>query len=74
MEVTTPRRKRSQKISKEQMASLRKYIRQFDCQYDAALEIGIVPSALSTILKRRSAAPDTINKINQAIAAKSAQQ
>lgn len=67
MKVTSTRRRKSVKMTNEEVRALKKYVKSFDTKLDAFEAIGITKPTLDIVLVRHSGAPDTIEKIREAI-------
>jgi predicted DNA-binding protein (UPF0251 family) len=66
------KKRRSIKMTSEDMASLRAFVKRFETKADAAEAIGISRPTFYGVIARRSCAPETIVKINAAIASQKA--
>jgi hypothetical protein len=69
----TERKRKSERLSKDEVKALQKYVRTFPTIIDAAMSIGIHRNVLDLVLIRETGSPETIGKIrekiNQGIAA-----
>lgn len=65
MEITTERKRRSEKLTKEEMRAFTKYLNTFPTKYDAAIAIGISRPTLNLVIIRGSGYWETIQKIRE---------
>lgn len=69
MQTATTRKRKSEPLTKDEQAALKKYCNSFHTAIDCAEAIGISREVLGRVLLVGSGAPETISKIRTAIAA-----
>ena len=67
MNTTSQRRKKSEKLSKEEIAALKKWLKGKATIIDAAEELEVSRYCLHDVRNKWSASPDTIAKIRNVI-------
>jgi hypothetical protein len=67
MVVASTRKRKSVKMTPEEVKALRKYVKTFDTKLDAFEAIGITKPTLDIVLIRGTGAPKTIAKIREAL-------
>lgn len=65
----TGRKRKSEKLSKDEFKALKSFVGGFDTVVDAAENIGIHRNVLDLVLIKGSGSPETIQKVRTAIAA-----
>jgi hypothetical protein len=59
------RRRKSDKLTDEELRSLKKFVGTFSTIIDAAVEIGIHRNVLDLVLVKGSGSPETVQKIRE---------
>jgi hypothetical protein len=67
--IMNERKRKSEKLTKEEIASLKKYVRTFSTVVDASEKIGIHRNVLDMVLFRGSGSPETVSKIRESLSA-----
>lgn len=67
MEITSDRKRRSEKLTQEERRSFRKYVESFDTKQDCAIALGITRPTLDNIIHKGSGRPDTVQIIRDRI-------
>lgn len=63
------RKRKSEKLTKEEFQSLKKYVRTFPTIVDAAFAIGIHRNVLDMVLLKGSGSPETIGLVREKLSA-----
>lgn len=65
--IQTERKRKSEKLTKEELSALKKYVRSFPFIVDAAEIIGIHRNVLDLVLLKGSGSPETIEKVRKVL-------
>ena len=69
IQPTTERKRKSEKLSKDEFRALKKFVTSYPTVVEAAETIGIHRNVLDLVIIKGSGSPETIQKVRQAVAA-----
>lgn len=65
MEISTPRKRKSEPLTKDELKSLQKFVSQFHTVIDASEALGISRQTLDRVLVIGKGSPETVSRIKE---------